>query len=137
MVGTRIRSIVFGWEGATTMELVAGNSHIDDPIEGTTPRRFGYDEAARSLLVEWLDGQAQAIPFSRLRRSCPCAVCSGELGRPGRFQVDPTLRPGEDELSDIQLVGNYGLKVIWADGHDTGIYRFELLQHLGGNGDGG
>ncbi len=100
-------------------------------IESTTPLRFGYDEAARALLVEWMDGQGQAIPFARLRGSCPCALCSGEMGRPGRFQIDPHLHPGEDELADIQLVGNYGLKVIWADGHDTGIYRFELLRQIG------
>lgn len=99
--------------------------------EATTPRRFGYDEPQRALLVEWLDGTASAIPFARLRRGCPCAVCRGELGRPGRFQLDPELRSGEDELADIELVGNYGLKVIWADGHDTGIYRFEQLRRLG------
>jgi DUF971 family protein len=115
--------------GLMAAKLPPGNS-----IESTTPRRFGYDEAARSLLVEWMDGQAQAIPFPRLRRSCPCAVCTGELGRPGRFQVDPQLHPGEDELADIQLVGNYGLKAIWADGHDTGIYRFELLRQIGAQG---
>lgn len=114
------------------MNLMANRTSSGDPTAGTTPRRFGYDEPARSLVVEWMDGRGQAIPFSRLRRSCPCAVCSGELGRPGRFQVDPELHRGEDELADIQLVGNYGLKVIWADGHDTGIYRFELLKELGG-----
>lgn len=100
----------------------------------TTPLRFGYDEAARSLAVQWQDGHEQAISFAVLRRSCPCALCTGELGRPGRFQVNPDLRPGEDELADIQLVGNYGLKVIWGDGHDTGIYRFELLRQLGDAG---
>lgn len=81
-----------------------------------------------------MDGQAQAIPFATLRRSCPCALCTGELGRPGRFQLDPELHPGEDELADIQLVGNYGLKLLWGDGHDTGIYRFELLHQIGVRG---
>ncbi len=107
------------------------SSSPEPSLDSTTPRRFGYDEAARALLVEWMDGMGQAIPFAKLRRSCPCALCTGELGRPGRFQLDPNLHPGEDELADIQLVGNYGLKVIWGDGHDTGIYRFELLQQLG------
>ncbi len=96
------------------------------------PRRVGYDEPARALLVEWLDGSASSIPFTVLRRGCPCAVCSGEMGRPGRFDREPELRPGEDELADVELVGNYGLKAIWADGHDTGIYRFEHLRRLGG-----
>ncbi len=99
--------------------------------DSTTPIRFGYDEAARALLVEWRDGTASVIPFERLRRACPCAACRGELGLPGRFQQDPRLRPGEDELADIELVGSYGLKAIWADGHDTGIYRYEQLRQLG------
>lgn len=96
-----------------------------------TPRRFSYDEAGRALVVDWRDGQRRSIPFSDLRRACPCATCRGELGSPGRFDLDPELRPGEDELVDLELVGSYGLKVVWADGHDTGIYRYEQLLGLG------
>jgi DUF971 family protein len=96
-----------------------------------TPTRFAYDEEGRALVVEWRDGRRQVIAFGELRRACPCASCRGELGAPGRFEVDPELHPGEDELADMALVGNYGLKVIWADGHDTGIYRFEQLRGLG------
>ncbi len=101
-----------------------------------SPRRFSYDDAARALLVEWRDGERQSIPFSVLRRACPCATCRGELGAPGRFDLDPELRPGEDELADIALIGKYGLKVVWADGHDTGIYRFEHLRSIAAPADG-
>ena len=100
-------------------------------LDSTTPSRFDYDETTRALLIEWRDGVGQSIPFTELRRGCPCAACRGEMGRPGRFDLDPELRPGEAELADIALVGNYGLKVIWGDGHDTGIYRFEQLRRLG------
>ncbi|MGH7643692.1 MAG: gamma-butyrobetaine hydroxylase-like domain-containing protein [Candidatus Dormibacteria bacterium] len=110
---------------------MADRPSLEPSMDRTTPRRFGYDEPARALLIEWMDGGGQAIPFDRLRRACPCALCTGELGRPGRFQLDPELHQGEDELADIQLVGNYGLKVIWNDGHDTGIYRFEILRQIG------
>ena len=71
------------------------------------------------------------IPFDVLRRACPCAACRGEPGYRGRFSDDPELRPGEDELADIKLVGAYGLNAIWADGHDTGIFTFEHLRRLG------
>lgn len=94
-------------------------------------RRFDYDEPARALVVEWGDGAVQRIPFATLRTACPCAVCKGEMGRPGRFQVKPALDPGEDELADINLVGLYGLGVRWGNGHDTGIYTFEHLRALG------
>jgi len=93
--------------------------------------RFDYDEPARALLVEWGDGATQRIPFAELRTACPCAVCRGELGRPGRFDVRPKPDPGEDELADINLVGLYGLGMRWANGHDTGIYTFEYLRALG------
>ena len=66
-----------------------------------------------------------------LRRACPCAACRGEPGLAGRFTHTPALRPGEDELADISLVGAYGLNTVWADGHNTGIYTFETLRALG------
>lgn len=96
-----------------------------------TPARFAYDESARALTIEWDDATVHAIPFSVLRRACPCAACHGELGSAGRFAVRPDLAPGEDELADISLVGSYGLNVVWADGHNTGIYTFERLHELG------
>lgn len=100
------------------------------------PARFSYDEAGRALVIEWTDGESQAIPFATLRRACPCALCSGEMGLAGRFATDPELRPGEDELADISLVGAYGLTAVWADGHSTGIYTFERLRELGGDASG-
>ncbi len=66
-----------------------------------------------------------------LRRACPCATCRGEGGYAGRFATDPELRPGEDELADISLVGAYGLNAVWADGHNTGIYTYATLHELG------
>ena len=71
------------------------------------------------------------IRFDLLRRACPCAACRGELGFRGRFATDPELRPGEDDLADISLVGAYGLNVVWRDGHNTGIYTYERLRELG------
>ncbi|MGD1033473.1 MAG: DUF971 domain-containing protein [Candidatus Dormibacteria bacterium] len=97
----------------------------------TRPLRFDYDEPQRALLVEWADGTVHRIPFPVLRRACPCAVCAGEMGSPGRFAAGPDLGAGEDDLADIGLVGAYGLNAVWADGHSTGIYTFERLRDLG------
>ena len=94
------------------------------------PVRFDYE--GRALYIEWDDGQRSLIPFDLLRRACPCAECSGEFEFRGRFATKPELEPGEDELADIALVGNYGLNVIWANGHSTGIYTYERLRELGG-----
>lgn len=106
-------------------------------VRATTARRIDYDEAARALLVEWEDGAVRRIPFATLRKACPCAVCNGEMGRPGRFASRPELDPGEDELADMHLVGAYGLGTRWRDGHSTGIYTFEALRALGDAADPG
>lgn len=97
----------------------------------TTCTRVAYDEPARALVVEWADGAVLPIPFGALRKGCPCAICSGEMGRPGRFDVEPDLREGEDELADLAAVGHYAIGLQWADGHNTGIYTFEHLRNLG------
>lgn len=104
---------------------------VQDPAARPIPIRFDYDEPNRALLVEWTEGITHRIPFTALRRACPCAICAGELGLTGRFVTDPRLRRGEDELADISLVGAYGLNAVWANGHNTGIYTFERLRALG------
>ena len=83
------------------------------------------------LALVWSDGKESYIPLEKLRRACPCAVCAGEMGLPGRFAGQPELATGEDELADIGLVGSYGLNAVWGDGHSTGIYTFERLRELG------
>lgn len=35
------------------------------------------------------------------------------------------------ELQGMQPVGNYAYAVAFSDGHDTGIYTFELLREIG------
>ncbi len=96
-----------------------------------TPTAFAYDEAELALVVTWADGEVHQIPFEELRRACPCAVCQGEMGRPGRFDREPELRPGEADLVTVELVGQYALGAAWRDGHRTGIYTFERLRALG------
>jgi len=34
-------------------------------------------------------------------------------------------------VASAELVGQYALRITWADGHDTGIYDYELLRSLG------
>lgn len=39
------------------------------------------------------------------------------------------------ELESLEVVGNYALQLIWADGHSYGIYSWELLRQLCPCGD--
>ncbi|GBD35882.1 hypothetical protein HRbin36_00997 [bacterium HR36] len=103
------------------------------------------------LVIEWSDGHRSEYAWRWLREHCPCASCREhrqELTAPtptasqaGQASVAGTkislavVRAGEVAGSPYQAVsvtpvGRYAYKIVWGDGHDTGIYSFELLREL-------
>jgi ATP-binding protein involved in chromosome partitioning len=93
---------------------------MSNPIPHAINRR---DEG---ILIEWdTDGHETWFPARTLRLACPCAACIDEMS--GRALLDPTSIPGDVRPVSLALVGAYGLKVQWSDGHATGIYTFERL----------
>ena len=60
-----------------------------------------------------------------LRARCTCAYCQSETT--GERLLDPASIPDDITVTDMSLVGNYGLAVHFSDGHTTGIYRFREL----------
>jgi DUF971 family protein len=45
----------------------------------------------------------------------------------GRALLDPIMVPADVGPVSLALVGAYGLRVQWSDGHGTGIYTFQRL----------
>ena len=85
------------------------------------------------LVIKWENGEESYISFETLRNNCPCAECSGETDALGNLYVGsgkPKREAGQNLLR-IKPVGYYALQLTWGDGHDSGIYRFELLKELG------
>ena len=78
------------------------------------------------LLVEWdAEGHEYLYAAHSLRLACGCAACVEEMS--GRPLLDPASVPADVRPVSIALVGTYGLRVTWSDGHGTGIYTFERL----------
>ena len=89
------------------------------------PKAIRAPRGADWFEVSWQSGVVHRIPNHILRGYCPCARCQGHSG-PIHY-VD-----GHDSrLDDIEQVGNYALKLGWGDGHDSGLYSFAHLHHLG------
>jgi len=86
----------------------------------------------RELALAWADQTESYIGFETLRQMCPCAECQGEPDALGRV-VRPERSFGENafELVGFEAVGGYALQLRWGDGHQSGIYSFELLERLG------
>jgi ATP-binding protein involved in chromosome partitioning len=79
------------------------------------------------LLIEWdATGHQALYPARELRLACPCAACVDEMS--GRALLDPVTVPADVRPVSVALVGAYGLKVQWSDGHSTGIYTFQRLR---------
>ncbi len=91
------------------------------------------DVVGNFLAIRWRDSAESIIPLDVLRKACPCALCSGESdGVSGRV-LRPTARPLTEEsfiVRQFELIGAYALRMIWADGHETGIYPFDSLRNL-------
>lgn len=85
-----------------------------------------------TLIIEWNDGLRSQLTWKQLRDSCPCASCREERGKP----ADPfrILKPQElAPLKPVQMqpVGRYAYRIVWSDGHDSGIFTLEFLRSLG------
>ncbi len=82
------------------------------------------------LRCHWDDGLEVYLPVAVLRDRCPCALCQGEQVFDRYILPVRVVAPGMYELVALEPVGNYGLRAVWKDGHDTGIYPWELLRQL-------
>jgi ATP-binding protein involved in chromosome partitioning len=90
------------------------------------PTPYAITRRDDGILIEWDAAGHQALyPARALRLACPCAACVDEMSR--RPLLDPASIPRDVRPLSLGLVGAYGLKVHWSDGHGTGIYTFERL----------
>jgi DUF971 family protein len=100
----------------------------------TKLERIGDDR----LRIEWNDGLQSECSVRRLREACPCATCREKRAAPpAPPNVLPVLKPEETvplRISGMKPIGSYAYAIQFTDGHDTGIYTFELLRELGTSG---
>ena len=76
----------------------------------------------------WSDGAAGLVADRRLRLACPCAFCVHELT--GRKILNPEQIPAGVRIRDMQAMGLYAYRILFDDGHDSGIYTLERLHAL-------
>ena len=79
------------------------------------------------LEVAFSDGQRFALPFEYLRVFSPSAEVKGH--GPGQ----ETLVRGKETVGirAVEPVGQYAVKLVFDDGHDTGLYTWQYLYELG------
>ncbi len=86
-------------------------------------------QKSRILEIEYDDGQVFKLPCEYLRVYSPSAEVTGH----GPGQEILQLNKEEVTIESIEPQGNYALKFIFDDRHDTGLYTWDYLYELGSN----
>lgn len=91
------------------------------------PVELRLKKAEKLLEISFDDGSMFRLPAEYLRVESPSAEVQGH--GPGQR----TLVPGRAYVGIIGLepVGNYAVRIIFDDLHDTGIYSWSYLHQLG------
>jgi DUF971 family protein len=82
---------------------------------------------SRVLEVSFDDGSVFELPFEYLRVYSPSAEVRGH--GPGQEQLQ--LGKHEVGISRVEPIGNYAVRLVFDDGHDTGLYTWAYLYELG------
>lgn len=95
----------------------------DTPI----PSEIKLHQQSRRLELIYGNGESYSLDFEYLRVYTPSAEARGH--GPGQ----ETLQTGKRDviLERIEPVGTYALRFVFSDGHDSGLYSWDLLHNLG------
>ena len=88
---------------------------------------------AEHVIIQWGDGMTCRYPFRYLRLQCGCAGCVEEMT--GRPILNVAQVPNDIIAADHLIVGKYAVQFLWTDGHDSGIYPYQMLLRLAANDD--
>lgn len=92
-----------------------------------TPTEIKLHKVSAILEIHFDDGSIFELPSEYLRVYTQSAEAVGH--GPGQ----ETLQTGKENvtITDIRPIGNYAIGLTFSDGHDSGIYSWDLLYKLG------
>ena len=92
-----------------------------------TPTALTVHSQSRILEIAFSDGAQFKIPFELMRIYSPSAEVQGH--GPGQ----EVLQTGKREVNVVELepIGNYAVKPVFSDGHESGLFTWDYLYHLG------
>jgi DUF971 family protein len=99
----------------------------DTPI----PSEIKLHQKSRLLELSYENGEHYTLDFEYLRVFTPSAEARGH--GPGQ----ETLQTGKRNVNveRIEPVGSYAVRLVFSDGHDSGLYSWDLLHNLGKHHD--
>ncbi|MET0315041.1 MAG: DUF971 domain-containing protein [Hansschlegelia sp.] len=91
----------------------------DAPVEATLARGGG------ALRMSYADGSGAVAPAAALRLKCRCAWCT-------RARADGRFPDAFDDAAIVSVapLGGYAVHLVFADGHDRGIFPWTYLRAI-------
>jgi DUF971 family protein len=96
---------------------------------GPWPTELRVNRAEKLLIVTFDDGARFELPAELLRVESPSAEVKGH--GPGQKTIVAGRR--HVGIMDLEPVGNYAVRIMFDDLHNTGMYSWDYLYHLGRN----
>jgi DUF971 family protein len=92
------------------------------------PAELTFRRSSRVLAIRWDDGAEDAVAFETLRVESPSAEVQGHGPH------DKRTVTGKQTVGVVRAepVGRYAVRIVFDDGHDTGLYTWDWLARLAG-----
>jgi DUF971 family protein len=91
------------------------------------PTELRLDKARRILVVVYDTGETFSLPAEYLRVESPSAEVKGHAS-----EQKQVVRGKENvKIATLEPVGNYAVRIVFDDGHDTGLFSWDYLHELG------
>lgn len=81
-------------------------------------------KASAHVCIAWADGTETQLSGAKLRQYCACSRCRA------RSTVGTALVTDNTNIDNIQMAGIAGLQIIFADGHDRGVFPWAYLRAI-------
>ncbi len=90
------------------------------------PTEIRLQKKSRQIVIAFDDGNRFDLSFEYLRVNSPSASVKGH--GPGQ----EVLQTGKEnvQVTAIEPVGHYAVRLIFDDGHDSGLYSWQYLYEL-------
>jgi len=91
-----------------------------------TELRVNPDKDMLGVLFD--DGARASLKAETLRTQSPSAEVQGH----GGMRPPPVTGKQDVKISRLEPVGNYAVRIVFDDGHDSGLYSWDYLRKLAG-----
>lgn len=97
----------------------------EELIDMPWPTEIRLKKSENALHVTFDNGVQKVLGAFVLRANSPSAEVQGHGGKKPDVIISPNVR-----ITGVEAVGNYAVRILFDDGHTTGLYSWTLLQKL-------